>query len=93
MLDKFRILGMTEYRRVLFLDGDVVPLVNLDYLFELSDPAHTTTPTILMENLVVAGLRTHEWWILYAHTGAPSKSIPSFRLEKSILESISKEFK
>jgi hypothetical protein len=28
---------MTEYRRVLFLDSDLMPMGNLDYLFELSD--------------------------------------------------------
>jgi hypothetical protein len=73
MLDKFRILGMTEYRRVIFLDGDVVPLVNLDYLFELSDPAHTSTPTILMENLVVAGSQEPAnggFFMLAPHAGA-----------------------
>jgi hypothetical protein len=73
MLDKFRILGMTEYRRVLFLDGDVIPLVNLDYLFELSDPADTTTPTVLMENLVVAGSQEPAnggFFMLAPHAGA-----------------------
>jgi alpha-N-acetylglucosamine transferase len=56
---KFRILAFTEYRRVLVFDGDVILLGNLDYryLFELSDPADTTTPTVLMlmEKVVVAG--------------------------------------
>jgi hypothetical protein len=73
MLDKFRILAMTQYRRVLFLDGDVIPLVNLDYLFELSDPTHTTTPTILMENLVVAGTMEPAnggFFMLAPHAGA-----------------------
>jgi hypothetical protein len=73
MLDKFRILALTEYRRVLFVDGDVVPLVNLDYLFELSDPAHTTTPTVLMENLVVAGSQEPAnggFFMLAPHAGA-----------------------
>lgn len=73
MLDKFRILALTEYRRVLFLDGDVVPLVNLDYLFELSDPADTTTPTVLMENLVVAGSQEPAnggFFMLAPHAGA-----------------------
>jgi alpha-N-acetylglucosamine transferase len=55
MLDKFRILSLTAYRRVLFLDGDVIPLTNLDYLFQLPDPDDTTTPTLLRENVVVAG--------------------------------------
>jgi len=36
-LQKFRILGLTQYRRVFHLDSDVIPLANLDYLFEYSD--------------------------------------------------------
>ena len=38
VLEKFRILTLTQYSRVLFLDGDLWPLCNLDYLFELSEP-------------------------------------------------------
>jgi hypothetical protein len=51
MLDKFRVLGLTEYRRVLFMDGDVMPTGNLDYLFELSDGPDA----ILKPNLIVTG--------------------------------------
>jgi hypothetical protein len=51
VLDKFRILGLVEYRRVLFMDGDVIPIRNLDFLFKMSDGEHA----ILKENLVVAG--------------------------------------
>jgi hypothetical protein len=51
MLDKFRVLGLTEYRRVLFMDSDVMPTGNLDYLFELSDGPDA----ILKPNLVVTG--------------------------------------
>jgi len=36
-MQKFRVLGMTEYSRVLFMDGDIMPLGNLDYFFELSE--------------------------------------------------------
>ena len=36
-LDRFRVLELAEYRRVMFLEPDVLPLCNLDYLFELSD--------------------------------------------------------
>jgi len=55
VMNKFRILTLTQYRRVLFLDGDVMPLGNLDYLFELSDdnnygPGNST----LKPNLVIA---------------------------------------
>lgn len=49
VLSKFRILSLTEYERVLLMDGDVMPLTNIDYLFELS--ANGT----LKENVVVAG--------------------------------------
>jgi len=35
-LEKFRVMEMTDYDRVLFLDADVLPLCNLDYLFEES---------------------------------------------------------
>lgn len=51
-LQKFRIIGLSRYRRVLFLDTDAIPLLNTDYLFEYSDPS-VTDPTILKENLVV----------------------------------------
>ena len=36
MLQKFKVLQMTQYQRILFLDGDIVPFCNLDYLFEAS---------------------------------------------------------
>jgi hypothetical protein len=49
-LDKFRILGLTQYKRILFLDGDVMPLANLDYLFDFSANG------IIQENLVVQGI-------------------------------------
>ncbi|CAB9510066.1 expressed unknown protein [Seminavis robusta] len=50
-LNKMYILNMTQYRRVLFLDGDVMPMNNLDYLFELSDGPNP----LLKENAVLAG--------------------------------------
>lgn len=37
VLAKFQILEMTEYTRVLFLDGDVLPMCSLDYLLQLSE--------------------------------------------------------
>lgn len=49
MLDKFRVLQLTEYTRVLFMDSDVMPRASLDYLFHLS------VKGILQETLVVAG--------------------------------------
>jgi hypothetical protein len=56
VMSKFRILELTQYKRIILMDGDVMPLANLDYLFELSDdnkygPGNST----LKGNLVVAG--------------------------------------
>ena len=51
-LEKFRILQLIQYRRVLFMDADVMPLHNLDYLFEMTDQGRDG---MLKENLVVAG--------------------------------------
>ena len=55
MLEKFRILELEEYSRVLFLDGDVMMKCNLDYLFELSEPHPSSgkKPT-LRENILLA---------------------------------------
>ena len=49
MMEKFRILQMEEYSRVLYLDADMLPLCNLDYLMELSESGE-----ILQENVVLA---------------------------------------
>ena len=52
MMEKFRILDLTEYSRVLFLDSDIMPLCSLDYLFDLSEPKQGVAT--LKENLVLA---------------------------------------
>ena len=49
VLNKFKILGLVQYKRVLLLDGDVTPITNLDYLFEMSMQG------VLRENVVVNG--------------------------------------
>lgn len=54
VFEKFRALEMTEYRRVIFLDADAIPLANLDYIFHLSDPQHLQTPNLLRPNLIIA---------------------------------------
>jgi alpha-N-acetylglucosamine transferase len=36
MMDKFRVLELTEYERILYLDSDTMPMNNLDYMFEKS---------------------------------------------------------
>ena len=50
MMDKFRILELTEYSRILYLDSDVIPLNNLDYFFHLS----TGPNAVLEENVGLA---------------------------------------
>jgi hypothetical protein len=69
VMNKFRVLSLTQYRRVILMDGDVVPVRNLDYLFELSDPTYSRSgqhtfvdsktgevrPLTLKENVIVAG--------------------------------------
>lgn len=51
VLEKFRVLSMIEYRRVIFLDADIMPLVNLDYIFHLSRDGY---PTVLRPNVIIA---------------------------------------
>ena len=56
VMNKFRILQLTQYRRVLLMDGDVMPVSNLDYLFQLSDDnKHGPGNSTLRENVIVAG--------------------------------------
>lgn len=50
MMDKFRILQLVDYTRVLYLDADVIPLNNLDYVFEMSVGPNA----VLEENLSLA---------------------------------------
>jgi alpha-N-acetylglucosamine transferase len=61
MMEKFRILKLTEYSRVMYLDYDVMPTCNLDYLFDLSDPlpessglALNSSSFQLKENVILA---------------------------------------
>jgi len=55
-LNKLRILTLTEYRRVLFLDADVMPIANMDVLFHMSDPqSGVELSPRLQENFVVQG--------------------------------------
>jgi len=58
VLNKIHILNLTEYQRVLFLDGDVLPLRNLDYLMELSYRGEWQKTVILSTAVVpmIAGL-------------------------------------
>ncbi|KAL7489431.1 hypothetical protein ACHAW6_015096 [Cyclotella cf. meneghiniana] len=36
MMDKFHVLSLVKYARVIFMDSDVTPFCNLDYMFESS---------------------------------------------------------
>ncbi len=47
-LDKFRILGLQQYEKILFLDGDIMPLCNLDPFLSSRQ---------FQENVVIEGLR------------------------------------
>jgi hypothetical protein len=49
--NKFELWNMTQYRRILYLDGDVMPINNLDYLFKMSD----RKKPILKPNMLLAG--------------------------------------
>ena len=62
VMEKFRVLEMTEYSRVLFLDSDIMPLCNMDYMFEMSEPlllleGKTFEPPLLKENVVISWRR------------------------------------
>ena len=50
IMQKMVVLDLVEYRRVLFLDTDVMPFCNLDYVFRLSDGKNP----ILKKNLIIA---------------------------------------
>jgi Alpha-N-acetylglucosamine transferase len=52
--DKFLTLNMTDYKRVMFLDADMIPMTNLDYYFFLSDPEYEKLPTELKPNFIMA---------------------------------------
>lgn len=60
MMDKFRVLELTEYERIVYLDADVIPLNNLDYMFELSTAStnnsttSSSSPPPLEENVILA---------------------------------------
>ena len=49
MMEKFRVLQLEEYSRVLYLDADILPICNLDYMMELSEDG-----ALLRENVVLA---------------------------------------
>ena len=54
-MEKFRILDMIQYSRVMYLDGDLMPFCNLQYIFELSEPLlqeEEGKHPILKENII-----------------------------------------
>jgi hypothetical protein len=62
-MDKFRILGLLGYERVLYIDSDVMPLCNLDYLFINSvrnatgdsDMESPSAAPLFQENVILQG--------------------------------------
>ncbi len=58
VMAKFHVLSMIEYSKILFLDGDVLPLCNLDFLMELSTSGRLgdTILHAMYEDPVNAGL-------------------------------------
>jgi hypothetical protein len=56
---KFYILNLVQYSRVMFMDIDIFPRCNLDYLFALSEPvvsaenSNISTGPLLKENVVM----------------------------------------
>jgi hypothetical protein len=50
VLSKFRILSLTQYQRVVFLDADVMPVANMDYWFNHSVSGKWK------ENVAIAGV-------------------------------------
>jgi len=59
VMEKFRVLELTEYSRVIFLDSDITPLCSMDYLFDQSEPIETidggpSEPPLLKENAVLS---------------------------------------
>jgi hypothetical protein len=58
VLAKFQVLRLTEYSKILFLDGDVLPFCNLDYLLKLSEEGvlQETVLHAMYEDPVNAGL-------------------------------------
>jgi hypothetical protein len=52
--EKFRILDFyTNYTRVIYMDGDVMPYCSLDYMFELSEPEDQTAKAPLKGNVIL----------------------------------------
>ena len=56
-MEKFRILDLIDYARVLYMDPDITPRCNMDYLMELSLPSSSSgsdTPPVLQPNWIVS---------------------------------------
>lgn len=53
MMEKFQVLGLVEYSRVLFLDSDAMPVASLDHIFDLSEPLPENGPAVLEENFII----------------------------------------
>jgi hypothetical protein len=50
--EKFQMLCLEQYTRVFYLDSDIMPRCNLDFLFEMSDPLDPLVEPTLQKNLI-----------------------------------------
>lgn len=50
-LEKFRLLDYTQYSRILYMNADVTPHCNLDYLFHLTENGDES---VLQENVIIS---------------------------------------
>ena len=73
MLEKFRLSDLTDYSRVMYLDYDIMPTCNLDYLFDLSDPLPESSglTSSAIDDTIDATIRLKENIIL-AYQSEPS---------------------
>lgn len=60
--DKFLIINVMAYKRIMFLDADLIPLTGLDYFFHLSDPEYTTLSTLLKPFFHSVKRRVAQYW-------------------------------
>ncbi|CAB9506931.1 expressed unknown protein [Seminavis robusta] len=72
--EKFRILDLIEYKRVLYMDADVTPHCNLDYIMDLSMPNdNDDSPPLLQENLIVSLAKAPATGSLFMLAPGPGK--------------------
>lgn len=81
-LHKFRVLDMTEYDRVLFLDADILPLCHMDYMFTES----MKMDGLLQKHVAIAGAvapATASMFLVTPHAGEYQKVIDLVRQHRN----------